>query len=247
MSYTTAFYQSQMTGSRQSADRIAAHITELLHPQSVVDIGCGVGTWLAAFRHHGASRIEGYDGDYVDRTLLQIPADSFHSVDLDKALRAPFAWLPNRFDLAVSLEVAEHLAPELAESLVDRLSQFAPAVLFSAAIPRQGGTGHVNEQWQDYWATLFDRRGYRSVDCVRPVVWDDVTVEPWYAQNALLYVSSEVEVDVVVSTSLPLRVVHPQVFLKQLEEPRPLDRLIRKANVSARRMLRVGSNRRRMR
>src|SRR5437899_563547 len=72
MRYTTLFFKGQMTSSRESADLIAGICRDLLNPQSVVDIGCGVGTWLAAFKSLGVSDIAGYDGDWVDRRLLQI-------------------------------------------------------------------------------------------------------------------------------------------------------------------------------
>jgi hypothetical protein len=61
------------------------------------------------------------------------------------------------FDLAICLEVAEHLPPEAAEGFIDSLTRLAPVVLFSAAITFQVGNQHLNGQWPDYWATLFRR------------------------------------------------------------------------------------------
>jgi SAM-dependent methyltransferase len=208
MSYTSAFFQTQMAGSRQSADRIAAIIVEQLHPKSVVDLGCGVGTWLAAFQRLGVERIEGYDGDYVDRELLQIPPGSFHPIDLSTALRNGEPG--GEFDLAVSLEVGEHLPPAASEALVQRLTALAPAVLFSAAIPRQSGTDHINERWQSDWARMFAVHGYYPHDAVRPVVWDEPEVEPWYAQNALLYLREPSP------APMMLDLVHPRLWEKNL-------------------------------
>jgi hypothetical protein len=92
-----------------------------------------------------------------------------------------------RFDLACSLEVAEHLSPSVADQLVLALVKAAPVVLFSAAIPRQGGTSHVNEQWASYWAEKFKRHGYVAIDCLRPALHGDRRVDWWYRQNALIY------------------------------------------------------------
>jgi SAM-dependent methyltransferase len=220
MSYTPAFFEGQMQGSRKSADRIASLCFDLLRPASVIDIGCGVGTWLAAFRALGVDHIHGVDGDYVDRELLQIPATDFEGRDLAQWLRSspsgedepqsaagdPPQW---DYDLAVCLEVAEHLDSYHNPALVTLLTGLAPVVLFSAAIPHQGGTGHVNEQWQDYWASLFEARGHRAKDCVRPAVWNDMDVEPWYAQNALLYAHASVDLDC--AGNWPLRIVHPGI------------------------------------
>ena len=63
-------------------------------------------------------------------------------------------------------------------------------VLFSAAIPHQGGDDHINEQWPGYWAKLFARCNYVTVDCLRDHFWDDEEVAYYYAQNMLLYVDS---------------------------------------------------------
>jgi len=211
-SYDEDFFRHQMTGSRRSAERIVRIATELLSPASVVDVGCGVGTWLAEFRAQGAQEIRGFDGDYVDRSLLQIPPEAFTPADLEQPLPQT-----RRYDLAISMEVAEHLSPERGPSLVRDLTGLAPAVLFSAAVPHQGGTDHVNERWQDYWAGLFEANGYAVRDCVRPRIWDDAQVEPWYAQNALLYTAPEVEL--ATGGAMPLRVVHPRILERQTTGP----------------------------
>ena len=92
-----------------------------------------------------------------------------------------------RFDLAICLEVAEHLPRQSAELLVTSLCAFSDAVLFSAASPGQGGTHHINEQWPNYWAELFSRRNFGGVDCLRPLLWENEAVAPYYRQNIILY------------------------------------------------------------
>jgi SAM-dependent methyltransferase len=181
--YTTKFFETQHSGSRQSAERVVPLIIDLIRPRSVVDIGCGVGTWLAVFFDQGVEDILGVDGDYVDRDMLQIPEERFLASDLTKPIK-----LDRRFDLVCCLEVAEHLAAECAETLIDTLTGLGPVILFSAAVPYQGGTKHVNEQWPEYWANLFNDKGYLAIDCLRATIWQNPNVEWWYAQNILLYV-----------------------------------------------------------
>jgi glycosyltransferase involved in cell wall biosynthesis len=74
---------------------------------------------------------------------------------------------------------------------VDSLVRHASVVLFSAAIPDQGGTAHLNEQWPSYWAELFARRGYQAYDAIRPAVWDDQQVAWWYRQNILVFADAQ--------------------------------------------------------
>jgi SAM-dependent methyltransferase len=184
--YTSKFYHNMRSGSRRSAQAVVPIVLQLVEPKAVVDVGCGDGTWLSVFRELGVIDTVGIDGDYVDRRLLQIPEDQFRATDLT----LPFG-LPRTFDLAVSLEVAEHLPPQSAEVFVDSLTKLAPVVLFSAAIPFQCGTQHLNEQWPDYWAALFKTHDYLPIDCIRAKIWRNEHVEPWYAQNILLFTSAD--------------------------------------------------------
>ncbi len=118
----------------------------------------------------------------MPRDLLCIPETMVRGWTLDRLTP-----LPRRFDLACSLEVAEHLPQAAAEDFVRLLVAAAPVVLFGAAIPGQGGPGHVNEQRQSWWAAKFARHGYVAVDCIRPAVWHVPDVEWYYAQNILVY------------------------------------------------------------
>ena len=215
--YTTTFYEKQSDGSARSAARIVPVVLDLVPGiQSVVDVGCGVGTFLEQFRSHGVAWTQGIDGDYVDREMLRIDQDRFEARDLSQPLS-----FDRRFDLAISLEVAEHLPPGRALSFVDDLTRLSDLVLFSAAIPGQGGTHHVNEQWQDYWAGRFRDVGYSSIDAIRHQIWDLDDVESWYRQNTILYAnlaSLERYPGLLAhrTSVLPsLRVVHPATWLSQ--------------------------------
>lgn len=181
-SYTKSFYEQLRPGATRSAEAIVPLVLGLTQARTVVDIGCGDGSWLSVFQKLGVDDILGIDGDYVTRDLLQIPQDRFRAVDLTK----PFS-LGRVFDLAISLEVAEHLPADCASVFVKSLTRQAPLVLFSAAIPMQGGNHHINEQWPDKWAELFREHGYLPVDCVRKRVWQNDSIEWWYAQNTLLF------------------------------------------------------------
>src|SRR5260221_8523704 len=80
--YSTDFFDRHSAGSRNSAKEIVPIIVDLLAPRSVIDVGCGVGTWLAVFSGHGVTDIYGIDGDYGEPSQLQIPLEKFRSVNL---------------------------------------------------------------------------------------------------------------------------------------------------------------------
>lgn len=215
--YTENFYNQQAKGSKSSAQVILPLLFEHLSPTSVVDIGCGVGTWLSTAKELGVREIHGMDGAYVQRANLQIPGTSFTSIDLEKTRLASCIG-DRRFDLVMSLEVAEHLTHSRAESFVEDLTALGDVILFAAAVPFQGGTNHVNEQWPQYWEILFRNKGYVCHDFLRDVVWEDPRVEWWYAQNCFLYVKagSAVEARLPNTTRGATARVHPLNYLNQI-------------------------------
>ena len=212
--YNDKFFDGMRGTSSQSAEIVVPLILDLLNPQSVVDVGCGTGAWLSEFSTHGVD-ILGIDGDYVDRERLQIDKDKFMPLDVsdlsDQALK-----IDRNFDLAMSLEVAEHLPREGADAFVKFITSLAPIVIFSAAVPGQGGRYHINEQWPEYWHEKFKARRYVAFDVLRESVWDNPEVEPWYIQNSFLYVHESC-VDSLkkmdeLKANLPARIIHPELF-----------------------------------
>jgi SAM-dependent methyltransferase len=169
-----------------SAQRVAPILCDLLQPKSVVDVGCGVGVWLACFLQSGVNDVSGIDGEWVPRERLQIPETCFNSADLTNPTAVVIS-RPRRFDLVLSLEVAEHLPHSTSDQFIDLLTSLGDLVCFSAAIPGQGGYEHVNEQWQSYWAEKFAARGYAAFDLLRPRIGGDDQVAWFYRQNVIIY------------------------------------------------------------
>jgi hypothetical protein len=183
--YDPRFFASIAPSSLDSASIIVPLVLRDLAPTSVVDFGCGEGAWLSTFVANGLQDVQGFDGDYVDRTRLRIDPRRFTVMDLEHALQAS-----RRFDLAISLEVAEHLTADGGRRLIEALCQSSEVVLFSAAVPGQGGTHHINEQWLEYWIERFAVHGHRLFDVYRPRIAFDRRVAWWYRQNLVLFVSN---------------------------------------------------------
>jgi SAM-dependent methyltransferase len=213
--YDEEFFKLQkgFSGKHIAANVISKMVIDLLDGvDSLVDLGCGLGIWPNAFLEHGVSTVIGVDGEYVQRDLMVLPESHFTFHDLTQ----PFK-LDRKFDLASSLEVAEHLPRDRAEGFVEDLTDLAPVVLFSAAIPGQGGTHHVNEQWQDYWAKLFAARGYRAIDVIRPAVWSMPKLQQCYKQNTLIYAS-----DAAIEANPKLAAARAVTYDDQLDLVHPL-------------------------
>jgi hypothetical protein len=180
-----------------------------------LDVGCGAGDWLRAFQDCGAEEVLGLDGDWVPESSLRIAPGSFQRIDLSRPLPSL-----GRFDLALCLEVAEHLEPEVGTSLVEWITTRADVVVWSAAIPGQGGHEHINERYQAYWMGLFAVKGFLAFDLIRPLIWFDDRVSWWYQQNLLVLVASE-QAKRLALTPQPFAasLVHP-CLLEKARDPR---------------------------
>lgn len=184
--YNQRFYDYQQAGALVSARAVVPLLNTHLRPRSVLDVGCGAGAWVRAWHEAGCGAAYGVDGHYVRPQQLLFPRSRFRPVDVSQPFQHERA-----FDLVECLEVGEHLDPAASETLVDNLVCHAPAVLFSAAPPGQGGEHHVNERPYGYWRELFAQRGYELFDFVRPRIAHRADVEPWYRYNILLFVRWE--------------------------------------------------------
>ena len=181
--YNPTFYRTNAAISAASATVLLRTLGEIYGARTLLDVGCGIGTWGRAAKELGFTRYRGVDGDYVRREQLQVAPADFTAHDLRTRLD-----LRESYDLAICMEVGEHLPASAAAILVRSLCAHAPVVMFSAAIPAQGGVDHVNEQWQSYWAELFGCEGYGVHDCIRPRIWGCAEVAEYYRQNVLVYV-----------------------------------------------------------
>lgn len=184
--------------------------------KTVLDVGCGDGRWLKQCSALGVEAFIGVDGPWTDGRRLLISADKIKIHDLANRFD-----LNRRFDLAISVEVAEHVAPEHSEQFIANLVAHSDCVLFGAAIPYQGGFRHINERWQSSWAEIFERQGYRVFDLLRSTLWTNTSIHVWYKQNTLTYINRKRN-DLIESATnylaakgiseLPMDIVHPEKY-----------------------------------
>jgi hypothetical protein len=209
-SYDNSFYNQRRANTLPAAQKILSLVQQVIPISSIADIGCGTGTWLSVALNAGATKAYGFEGEWLRKDMLDDDKISLTNLDLEKPLT-----LPEPVSLAMSLEVAEHLSERRAESFVHDICSASNAVLFGAAIPLQGGRGHINEQWQSYWATKFEAQGYAAYDVIRPHVWGQTDIPYWYQQNTILYIRTDVEIaDIRHARRSPhqLDIVHPHLF-----------------------------------
>ncbi len=233
--YNSEFYENRHENTLYSAESILS-IVQRVVPEisSAVDLGCGVGTWLYVLERRGAADICGIDGNWVNKEYLKINKECFIEHDFSKGMNPGIG---RTFDLAISLEVAEHLPSGSAKEFVSLLASLSDFVLFSAAIPGQEGKGHINEQWPDYWISLFKNRGYTGFDIVRKSVWDDESIQFWYRQNILLFVKNERIIDLKCEGSSKDH-TPPEVYLlsfKRAVAPRGIKQALKELFLAVRR------------
>jgi len=181
--YDDKFFDYIELGSRRSAELMIALVRSYLDVNSVLDVGCGRGIWIDEWRRAGVEDAVGVDGSYIDPERLAIPAKHMAMLDISLPFR-----LDRRFDLVQSLEVAEHVPAANADTFIDNLVAHGRIIMFSAAVPGQGGEFHVNEQPYNYWRDKFAARGFTLFDFIRPKIAAIRKIEPWYRYNTFLFV-----------------------------------------------------------
>lgn len=215
--YNDDFYRNRDSKTKNSAKRIGSIINEQYAFKSAVDIGCGVGTWLREFGELGARDVLGIDGSWVNKDFLVIDKDRFVPQDLTQKIQAN-----RRFDIAISLEVAEHLPENRAHGFISDLCNLSDVVLFSAATKKQGGDAHINEQRASYWKSIFRENGYSIFDVVRPIIWNDIDIPVWYRQNIFVYVNSNNKAASAIFEAMRqnqecvIDMIHPQLYEEKI-------------------------------
>jgi len=182
--YPAEYYRKRRQPAKLRCD---AHIARALEthfaPNSVIDFGCGIGGLLSYFERKGVE-IRGVDGHDAAREHCIISRS-----DLDiRDLRQPFD-AGRRFDLAVAIELVEHIPSRYADTLVRSIVSSASDVVLTAARPGQGGRHHVNERGATYWSDKFGMEGYvrdeSSEETLRELF--DQHVPAFYADNLLVF------------------------------------------------------------
>ena len=182
--YSRAFFDRLDQQQGPSYDVIAATIVDRFHPASVIDVGSGSGALLAALARRGVPALAGLESSGAGLERSRRRGMNVRACDLSQ----PFHL--DGFDLAVCLEVAEHLPPQVADQFAACLASGPDILVFSAATPGQGGENHVNEQPHQYWIERLGRHGF-TVDeeltsRVR-VEWSELGAAPWYCRNVIFF------------------------------------------------------------
>jgi hypothetical protein len=214
--YPISYFQRRKDISSISAEITLRKLSKLVRFSSVVDFGCGTGTWLTACQNAGVTKILGFDY-YAKETELLIERKYFHKKSLAFKIT-----LEEKYDLAISLEAAEHVEQIFADTIIENLTNASDVILFSAAIPGQGGTNHVNEQPPQYWAKKFANHGFAQFDIIRPLIWEENDVAWWYKQNTFLYINSDsnqrLKLDGMGHGLINQHVIHSQCLADKIEE-----------------------------
>jgi SAM-dependent methyltransferase len=202
------YFHTEHYHNTASAEEVLPFVIDLVSPLSIIDIGCGTGSWLKVAKKLGITDIKGIDGIHVDNKILCIEEKEF----LQQNLTLPLD-LGRKYDLAISLEVAEHLPQEAADNFVELLARHSDIILFSAAVPGQGGQFHLNEQWPIYWQAKFKLLGYYPYDLLRDHFWENEKVNWWYKQNMFLYAKPGIEALAGYNSANKIRIlIHPELL-----------------------------------
>ena len=187
--------------------KIVKEILKYFSPKSIVDIGCGLWTFVKIFQDSWIEITHWVDWTWVNKELLHISQKDFFEKDLEK-----YHNFDKKYDLALSLEVAEHLSPDSAENFVKTLTSASDYIIFSAALPNQWGQNHINEQTPMYWEKLFNKQWYKMYDVFRHIFWEDQDIFWRYKQNMFLILKEWINLPTGLEEKTPRYIIHPELY-----------------------------------
>ena len=153
--YDEKYYERRLLNAvREDTNYMGNMLIREFNPNSIIDIGCGVGNLLEPFLANGI-KIKGIEGNPAAFEYAVVPKENLTQHDL----REPY-YPECEYDLAISIEVAEHLSKRFADTFVDTIARCSGTAVITAATPGQGGTHHVNEQPHEYWISKFEERNF---------------------------------------------------------------------------------------
>lgn len=191
--YDAAFYATFGHEAEKMAPWLMPLLNRVIPFESLVDVGCGEGWyvyWLIGNRDDPEEKnFFGIEGSTAAVQDTVIP-DFVGKHDLRKPFRSI-----RKYDIAFSLEVAEHIEEEYAPVFVDTLCNLSDTVVMTAAPPGQGGLMHCNERPQEYWKELFFAAGFHPDHFSREKLKDGIRdaeeggkyVTPWLLPNIMVY------------------------------------------------------------
>lgn len=209
------YFHSESIHSLKDPLRIVPVVMKLLSPGSVIDFGCGLGNFLYVFKENGVKDVLGIDGCWADKSLVYkyLNPKEFLEANLNEEID-----LKRKFDLVICLEVAEHLSEAGTKLFIKNLINAGKVILFSAAIPNQGGQNHINEKWLSFWESQFLEHNYVIQDVLRPIFWNDPEIYWWYKQNIVLFVPREMENKIEIKSTSIRDIVHYDLFTLRSNE-----------------------------
>lgn len=182
--YSDSFYEKRRQDPwRSEANHVGNVLYRMFEPQSVIDFGCAVGSHLEPFYKRGVE-VQGVEAHEAAIENAVIPQEHI----LQHDLREPFE-VSKKYDLAISIEVAEHIPERFSDTFVSTISKSSNTIVLTAAQPGQGGDHHVNEQPKSYWVQKFEKRGFIHDEEQAKTLAQLLEVEhsDWVKDNLLLF------------------------------------------------------------
>ena len=203
--YINNFYNGSLKHDLQnnqySACKYLKVVKQVIKINSIIDFGAGTGAWLHAAKSLGIDKLFGIEKHYqIDIKGAKILKQNvFDKVDF-------------RADIAVSVEVGEHILPEKSSTFIDVITSSSDIVIFGAANTHQSGDAHINCREVGFWKNLFKNRGFKLVDLFRQQFWNCRKINKAYVQNIFLYVKRESKYSSAFSSIPLLDIPHPEII-----------------------------------
>lgn len=181
--YNKEFFEWHLKYAREYSIKTMDYYCQKYKPTSVIDFGCGIGSYLESAYSNGIGDLKGYDigKRYAEPFIPEHLLPFIHERDCTEPI-----FLDMRYDLVISFETIEHIDPKGTNGFLNNLVwalNVNGRLLFTGAPPEQDGCGHINCHTREYWLNEFSKRY-----CVEDAEMTDDLKNAWVTMGCPSYI-----------------------------------------------------------
>jgi len=186
--YSYKYYNRHLVKYKEWENDVGKYIFNTFSPDSILDLGCGVGSYIEGALLAGCKKVLGIELNFDNAkeyfTDLICPYIISGDVTINLKLQC-------KFDCVISFEVGEHIEPDGTQGFINNLTSYTNKyIIFTAASPGQRGTGHINLLDKNIWIESVVKKGfvYRGdlVDKCK-IDWKEFNVESYIIKNLMIF------------------------------------------------------------
>lgn len=180
--YNDEFFEWHVKYAHEYQVKTFAWFIEKYQPKSVIDFGCGIGSYLQSAYNKGI-KVKGFEiSESAEKYTHGSIQPFIYYMDCTKPIYT------GTYDCALSFETAEHIDPAGTDQFIDNIKRAAGKyILFTAAPPGQEGCGHINMHPREWWVEKFNLPVNETMTKEISEAWAEIGCPAYISSNLIVF------------------------------------------------------------